>query len=159
MKFCVCSNISQIQVRMYHILLNWLSTEFCPLIDVKIMFQFTVFCLLIIIIIITLFQEDNIFCTNASLTYGPQIQRHACVRLLENNEDYLQYVQSWWGLRTSSMLRTGYLTLLAWRGKYDLSRLKAVPRRYFCCGSLLFLLMCLYFGSSIMLVTYFVNFR
>ena len=33
----------------------------------------------IIIIIITLFQEDNIFGTNASLTYGPQIQIHACV--------------------------------------------------------------------------------
>ena len=27
----------------------------------------------LIIIIITLFQEDNIFGTNASLTYGPQI--------------------------------------------------------------------------------------
>ena len=27
----------------------------------------------------TLFQEDNIFGTNASLTYGPQIQRHTCV--------------------------------------------------------------------------------
>ena len=26
-----------------------------------------------------LFQEDNIFGTIASLTYGPQIQRHACV--------------------------------------------------------------------------------
>ena len=32
-----------------------------------------------VIIIITLFQEDNIFGTNASLTYGPQIQRHACI--------------------------------------------------------------------------------
>ena len=32
-----------------------------------------------IIIIITLFQEDNIFGTNVSLTYGPQIQRHTCV--------------------------------------------------------------------------------
>ena len=30
-------------------------------------------------IIITLFQEDNIFGTNASLKYGPQIQRHTCV--------------------------------------------------------------------------------
>ena len=29
--------------------------------------------------IITLFQEDNIFGTNASLTYSPQIQRHTCV--------------------------------------------------------------------------------
>ena len=31
------------------------------------------------LLIITLFQEDNIFGTNASLTYGPQIQRHTCV--------------------------------------------------------------------------------
>ena len=30
-------------------------------------------------LIITLFQEDNIFGTNASLTYGPQIQRHTFV--------------------------------------------------------------------------------
>ena len=28
-----------------------------------------------IIIIISLFQEDNIFGTNASLTYGPRLQR------------------------------------------------------------------------------------
>ena len=33
----------------------------------------------IIIIIITLFQEDNILGTNASQTYGPQIQSHTCV--------------------------------------------------------------------------------
>ena len=33
----------------------------------------------VVIIIISLFQEDNIFGMNASLTYGPQIQRHACV--------------------------------------------------------------------------------
>ena len=32
------------------------------------------FCYGGIIIIITLFQEDNIFGTNASLTYGPQIK-------------------------------------------------------------------------------------
>ena len=32
-----------------------------------------------LIIIITLFQEDCIFGTNASLTYAPQIQRHAGV--------------------------------------------------------------------------------
>ena len=31
--------------------------------------------LIIIIIIISLFQEDNIFGTNASLTYGPRLQR------------------------------------------------------------------------------------
>ena len=31
--------------------------------------------ILIIAIIITLFQEDNIFVTNASLTYGPRLQR------------------------------------------------------------------------------------
>ena len=34
---------------------------------------------IIIVIIITLFQEDNIFVMNASLTYGPQTQRYACV--------------------------------------------------------------------------------
>ena len=33
------------------------------------------------IIIIILFQEDNIFSTNASLTYGHQIQRHTYMRL------------------------------------------------------------------------------
>ena len=32
-----------------------------------------------IIIIIILFQEDNIFDTDASLTNGPQMQRHTCV--------------------------------------------------------------------------------
>ena len=31
------------------------------------------------IIIITFFQEDNMFGTNASLAYGPQKQRHTCV--------------------------------------------------------------------------------
>ena len=30
--------------------------------------------------------------------------------------NYLQYVQSWWGLRTPSMLRAGYPTLLTWKG-------------------------------------------
>ena len=35
--------------------------------------------IIIIIITITLFKEDNIFDTNASLTYGPKIQRHTCV--------------------------------------------------------------------------------
>ena len=42
---------------------------------VLIHFALLVFCYIIITIIIlaTLFQEDNIFGTNASLTYGPQI--------------------------------------------------------------------------------------
>ena len=31
------------------------------------------------LLIITLFQEDNIFGTNASLICGPQIQRQTCV--------------------------------------------------------------------------------
>ena len=31
------------------------------------------------LLIITLFQEDNIFGMNAYQTYGPQIQRHTCV--------------------------------------------------------------------------------
>ena len=33
------------------------------------------FSIILIIIIISLFQEDNIFGTNASLTYGPRLQR------------------------------------------------------------------------------------
>ena len=67
------------------------------------------------IIITTLFQEDNKVSTNAILTYGPQIQRHTYMRLIitERNENYLQYVQSRWGLRTPSMLWAGYPTLLA----------------------------------------------
>ena len=37
-----------------------------------------------IIIIITLFQEDNIFGTNSSLTYGPHVQRHTHVHAFDN---------------------------------------------------------------------------
>ena len=44
--------------------------ELWPLIDVGILFPFN-----IIIIIISLFQEVYIFGTNASLTYGPRLQR------------------------------------------------------------------------------------
>ena len=36
--------------------------------------------LIIIIIIITLFQEDNIFVVSVSLIYGPLIQIHRCIR-------------------------------------------------------------------------------
>ena len=64
-----------------------------------------------------LFQEDNIFGTNASLTYGPQLHIYVW-----ENATYLQYVQSRWGLRTPSLLRAGYPTLLNWRGRYDLSK-------------------------------------
>ena len=38
---------------------------------------------LIIVIIITSFQEDNIFGTNASLIYGPQIQMHDNYKTIE----------------------------------------------------------------------------
>ena len=79
--------------------------------------------LLTIIIIITLFQEDNIFGRVASLTYGPQLtnvghdiikmNRHACTNI------YSMYRVN--ALRT---LRAGYPTLLQWRGRYDFSRLK-----------------------------------
>ena len=62
--------------------------------------------IIIIVIIITSFQDDNIFGTNAILTYGPQIQRHTCVdNYWKKNENYLQYVQSRRDLRTPSMLR------------------------------------------------------
>ena len=33
----------------------------------------------VLMIIITLLQEDNTFGTNASLTYGSQIQKHTCI--------------------------------------------------------------------------------
>ena len=82
--------------------------------------------LIIIIIIITLFQEDNIFGRVASLTYGPQLtnvghdiikmNRHACKII------YSMYRVN--ALRTPSRLRAGYPTLLQWRGRYDFSRLK-----------------------------------
>ena len=44
--------------------------------DIDMDVTLTSFGIIIILIKITLFQEDNIFGTNASLTYGPQIQRH-----------------------------------------------------------------------------------
>ena len=37
---------------------------------------------------------------------------------------YLQYVQNRWGLRTPNMLLAGYPTLLTWKGRYVLTRLK-----------------------------------
>ena len=77
-------------------------------------------------IIITLFQEDNIFGRVASLTYGPQLtnvghdiikmNRHACTNI------YSMYRVN--ALRTLSRLRAVYPTLLQWRGRYDFSRLK-----------------------------------
>ena len=42
-------------------------------------FQDYFFFISLHLLIITLFQEDNIFGTNATLTYGPQKQRHTCV--------------------------------------------------------------------------------
>ena len=84
------------------------------------------YTIIIIIIIITLFQEDNIFGRVASLTYGPQLtnvghdiikmNRHACTII------YSMYRVN--ALRTPSRLRAGYPTLLQWRGRYDFSRLK-----------------------------------
>ena len=81
---------------------------------------------MIIIIIITLFQEDHIFGRVASLTYGPQLtnvghdiikmNRHACTNI------YSMYRVN--ALRTPSRLRAGYSTLHQWRGRYDFSRLK-----------------------------------
>ena len=62
-------------------------------------------------IIITLFQEDNIFGMYASLTYGPQLHK---IHVIDSwtGINYLQYVQSRWGLHTPSMLRAGYPSLL-----------------------------------------------
>ena len=46
------------------------------------------------LIIITLFQEDNIFGTDASLTYGPQLTNVDMLLKNEQTYNYLQYVQS-----------------------------------------------------------------
>ena len=73
--------------------------------------------------LIILFQADNIFDTNASLTYGPQLVT-VTIFMVRGHISCLQYVQSRWGLCTASMLRAGHPTLLAGRGKYDLSKLK-----------------------------------
>ena len=81
------------------------------------------------LLIITLFQEGNIFGTNASLTY---VLRYKDIHAFDyNNENYLQYVKSRGGVRTSSMLRAGYPTLLAWRGRcnYPGSRPAGVTTR------------------------------
>ena len=69
------------------------------------------FCQPEIIMIITLFQEDNIFGTNASLT---NIWSTVTIFMMRENVTYLQYVQSRRGLPIPSMLRAGYPTLLAW---------------------------------------------
>ena len=81
------------------------------------------------IIIITLFQEDNIFGRVASLTYGPQLtnvghdiikmNRHACTII------YSMYRVN--ALRTPSRLRAGYPTLLQWRGRYDFFQAQDQP--------------------------------
>ena len=70
----------------------------------------TLISIIIIIIIITLFQEDNIFGRVASLTYGPQLtnvghviikmNRHACTII------YSMYRVN--ALRTPSRLRAGF---------------------------------------------------
>ena len=68
-------------------------------------YRFTTLCLIIII----LFQEDNIFGTNSSLTYGPQIQKHTYVW-------YLLTELKLFTVCTPSMRRAGYPILLPWRG-------------------------------------------
>ena len=55
---------------------------------------------------------------SASITAGRNdIGNWTCIH-------YLQYVQSRWGLRTPNMLLADYPTLLTWRGRYVLTRLK-----------------------------------
>ena len=81
--------------------------------------------IMIIIIIITLFQEDNIFDTDVSLTYGPQITK-TYMRLIIT--DRTKIIYSMYRAGEVSVhragLQVGYPTLLLWRGRYNLSRLK-----------------------------------
>ena len=52
--------------------------------------------------------------------------------------NYLQYVQSMWGLRTPSMLRAGWPTLLTWRWgggggvRFDQAQVVCIPSRTWC---------------------------
>ena len=74
--------------------------------------------IIIIIIIIHSFQEDNIFGTYASLTYGPQFTKADMLLRNEHTSKYLQYIageKSRYNEQTASGL-----PLVG----YDLSRLK-----------------------------------
>ena len=48
----------------------------------------------ILLLIITLFQEDNIFGMDTSLTYGPQLKGRKVDMSLISEQAYLQYVRS-----------------------------------------------------------------
>ena len=93
-------------------------------------------CTILLLIIITafLFQEVNVFGTNAS--QGPQLQKDTS--MIIESVKHLQYVQSRCCLRTPSIPQAGYPTLLSWRWRYDLSRLKTsrfphvVREKYLC---------------------------
>ena len=82
----------------------------------------------VIIIIITLIQEDNIFGTDASLTYGPPLTDiDMLLKQGTYNHIIIYSMYRVDALRTPSRLRAGYPTLLQWRGRYDFSRLKTSP--------------------------------
>ena len=70
-----------------------------------------------IIIIITLFQEDNIFGTGASLS--PPLTDVDMLLKKKNRPIIIYSMYRVDALRTPSRLRVGYLTLFQWRGRYD----------------------------------------
>ena len=77
----------------------------------------------LIIIIITLFQEDNIFGMYASLTYGPQLQRYPCHWQLNRHKLFTvctEQVRSPYTEHAASRLPNP----TSLEGRYDLSRLK-----------------------------------
>ena len=78
---------------------------------------------IIIIIITSLFQEDNHIWHEWQSNIWSSVTK-TYKRLIITKQWKLFTVQSRWGLRTSNMLRACYPTLLAWRGRFDLSRLK-----------------------------------
>ena len=77
--------------------------------------------MIIIIIIATLFQEDNIFGMYAGLTYGPQLGMSLIIeQTYKLSTVCTEQVRSPYTEHAAS----GLPTLLHWRGRYDLSRLK-----------------------------------
>ena len=70
-------------------------------------------------IITTSFQEENIFGTDASLTYGPPLTDVDMLLKKMNRYIIIYSMYRVDALRTPRRLRAGYPALLQWRGRHD----------------------------------------
>ena len=73
-------------------------------------------------VIISLFQEDNIFGTSASLTYGPQLQLQILPFVIGKWKVFAVYTEQMRSPYTENA-GAGLPTLLIWRMRYDLFRI------------------------------------